>query len=60
VARIREHLEAGKEVALVSPELHGRPHGAFWQRLRDAGLSRQDALMLCTDFPGAAREFFHG
>ncbi len=31
--------------------------GAFWQRLRGRRLSRQDALMLCTDFPGAAREF---
>jgi hypothetical protein len=58
-ARIREHLQAGKQVALVSPELHGRPHLAFWTRLRDARLHAERDLMLCTDLPLAAREFFH-
>lgn len=53
------HLESGKEVALVSPELHNRPHLAFWQRLRDAGLASEQRLMLCTDFPAAADSFFH-
>lgn len=57
--RIREHLAASKEVALVSPELHGRPHLAFWTRLREAGLHREPGLMLCTDFPVDARDFFH-
>ena len=56
---ILRHLDAGKQVALVSPELHGRPHEEFWTRLRTAGLHRQTHLMLCTDFPVAARDFFH-
>jgi len=56
--RIREHLAAGKQVALVSPELHGRPHLAFWARLLEAGLRDEPDLMLCTDFPVAARDFF--
>ena len=57
-AIIIRHLEAGKEVAIVSPELHKRPHLSFWQKLRNAGLSNQAKLMLCTDHPVEAREFF--
>ncbi len=57
--RIRKHLAAGKQVALVSPELHHREHLAFWTTLREAGLQREADLMLCTDFPLAARDFFH-
>lgn len=55
---IHANLRRGKQVALVSPELHGRPHLAFWERLRAAGLARQPGLMLCTDHPDAARSFF--
>jgi glycerophosphoryl diester phosphodiesterase len=58
-AQIVRHLEAGKQVAIVSPELHGRPHESFWARLRDAGLARRSGVMLCTDFPLTAREFFY-
>ena len=55
---IRPHLKHGKQVALVSPELHGRPHMRFWERMRDADLGRHDRLMLCTDHPDSARSFF--
>lgn len=55
---IVRHLDAGKQVALVSPELHRRPHENFWQRLQQAGLARRSGLMLCTDFPESARDFF--
>ena len=58
-SRINEHLAAKKEVALVSPELHGRLHLPFWVTLRDAGLARRSEVMLCTDHPIAAREFFN-
>ncbi len=58
-AHIRRHLAADKQVALVSPELHGRSHLDFWIRLREAGLHREADLMLCTDFPAVARDFFH-
>lgn len=51
------HLDAGKQVCLVSPELHGRPYKAFWSRLKDFNLSN-DKLMLCTDEPERAREHF--
>ena len=32
--RIAAHLAAGKRVAVVSPELHGRDHDAAWQQWR--------------------------
>jgi glycerophosphoryl diester phosphodiesterase len=56
---IKRHLAAGKEVAVVSPELHRRPHLAFWQRLREAGIGRESRIMFCTDFPAEAAAFFH-
>jgi hypothetical protein len=51
-------LAQGKQVCIVSPELHKRPHLALWQRLRAAGLQRHPGLSLCTDFPSAAKDYF--
>lgn len=56
---IRTHLDRGKQVAIVSPELHGRPHIPFWESLRASALPRHAELMLCTDHPDAARSFFN-
>lgn len=55
---IVRHLDAGKQVAIVSPELHRRAHERFWERLRQDGLARYPGVMLCTDFPESARGFF--
>jgi len=58
---IRRHLDVGKSVCLVSPELHGRDHRAFWERLEADSLAGHQNLMICTDIPEQAREFFtHG
>lgn len=54
------HLGRRKRVCLVSPELHGRAHLPFWHRLRAMPMVASDDLMLCTDFPEAARELFDG
>ena len=56
---LRAHLDAGKEVALVSPELHRRDPLPFWTALRAAGLGAEPGLMLCTDLPREADRFFH-
>ncbi|MBM3270100.1 MAG: hypothetical protein FJZ01_20900 [Candidatus Sericytochromatia bacterium] len=53
---VARHLQAGKRVCLVSPDLHRRPHEAFWAKLREWG-PRAD-LMLCTDYPEQAKEYF--
>jgi hypothetical protein len=55
---IQKHHMAGKQVAIVSPELHGRDPIPFWNMLRENGVHRNEELMLCTDLTSRASEFF--
>lgn len=55
---ILRHLDAGKKVCLVSPDLHRRDHIPFWNELGDWSCLADPALMVCTDFPEEARAFF--
>ncbi|MGX2971477.1 hypothetical protein [Helicobacter sp. T3_23-1059] len=59
---ILAHLENGKKVAIVSPELHKRDHKSAWhdykQILYSHNLQDNKNIFLCTDFPHLAREFF--
>ena len=55
---IATHLNAGKQVCIVSPELHGRLHLPFWERLKNNSVSLDPTLMLCSDFPEDARTYF--
>lgn len=55
---ILRHLDAGRRVCIVSPDLHGRPCLPVWEYLDAAGLDAADALMLCTDHPTEARKLF--
>ena len=48
----------GKPIAIVSPELHKRPHEAFWASLRDQAGLDMSSILLCTDFPDEAASFF--
>lgn len=57
---VARHLDGGKAVCLVSPELHRRDHRAQWERLAATDLVRHEWFMICTDFPEEAREVFHG
>lgn len=50
-------LENGKKVCIVSPELHKRSHDNLWKQLKS--YDKRDAIMLCTDHPEKAREFFN-
>jgi len=43
---------------VVSPELHRRPHAAFWERLAGMRCAADPRLMLCTDLPEDATEVF--
>ena len=56
--RIEPWLNAGKRVCLVSPELHKREHMSFWHDLRDRQYASHPELMLCTDYPEQAHQFF--
>ena len=55
---IGQHLDAGKKVCIVSPDLHRRPHQPFWDTLANWSFRSHPALMLCTDLPEAAQERF--
>jgi hypothetical protein len=63
-ALIRGHLQNGKDIALVSPELHGRPYLKFWQYLKDRVESFREfddrTLYICTDHPEEAASFLNG
>lgn len=53
---IEELIKLNKRVCIVSPELHKRNHLPLWNQLRT--LSNNNLLMLCTDMPEMAVEFF--
>jgi hypothetical protein len=55
---IFDHVEKGKKVAIVSPELHKRNHLQFWEYLKINKLHLSENIMLCTDFPEDANNFF--
>jgi glycerophosphoryl diester phosphodiesterase len=59
-ATLENHLKNGKQVCLVSPELHGRPFEAFWARLTKMPVTKSSDVMICTDHPEQARKIFHG
>ena len=50
-------LDDGKSVCLVSPELHGREPDTLWQYLHP--LEDRSGLILCTDFPELAQDYFY-
>lgn len=55
---IRQHLDNGKIVAVVSPELHNRPYRMLWDMLKQFR-GESECLQLCTDHPTEAEEFFN-
>ena len=56
---IQQLLAQGKQVAIVSPELHRRPHLGLWEMLRTNALHTNPNISLCTDFPLDAKDYFH-
>ena len=55
---VDELIEKGKKVCVVSADLHKRSVSAQWNTLKKCK-PHSDCLMLCTDTPEAATEFFH-
>ena len=56
---VAEFLNKEKFVCIVSPELHGRVKEVTrqWSLIRE--LSTEKKLMVCTDFPEKAADFFN-
>ena len=55
---ILDHLNNNKQVALVSPELHKRDYNEFWNMLKDNKIHLIKGVVLCTDLPEKAKEYF--
>lgn len=55
---IKFHLDNGKKVCLVSPELHRRDHVPFWERLGLLDKQASRNVLLCTDYPEDGRRYF--
>lgn len=51
-------LRDGKQVCLVSSELHKRDPMPLWRMLKEAGMHREPQLTLCTDRPESAKLYF--
>lgn len=56
---ITDHIKKGKKVAIVSSELHGRDHMGLWEFIRTSNLDKEEKLILCSDFPELASEYFN-
>ncbi|WP_343707629.1 hypothetical protein [Flavobacterium sp.] len=55
---ILDHLKKGKYVAIVSSDLHKRNHLDLWTYLKSNNYHKLDNIILCTDLPEDATEFF--
>jgi hypothetical protein len=56
--KLKMHASMGKDLFIVSPELHGRPHLPRWESYRAMSADVRARCTLCTDFPESAQEFF--
>lgn len=59
MAVIQNLLDMKKQVAIVSPELHCRPHLELWRFLKDNKFHQNAMGSICTDFPLEAQEYFN-
>jgi len=57
-ALIESLIQQGKRVCVVSNELHKKEHLPLWKQLLP--LAHHDLLLLCTDLPTEAEDFFKG
>ncbi|KWF85242.1 phosphodiesterase [Burkholderia cepacia] len=53
---IEHYLTVGKDICIVSSELHGRDPAKQWEMLKT--LKNSERVTLCTDFPDRARKYF--
>ena len=55
---LARHLDAGRRVCVVSPELHGRDPQPLWARLAATDLVQSKDFLLCTDRVHDAHQLF--
>jgi len=56
---IEKHIKNGKQICIVSPDLHKREYKKEWQHYKtiekELGVN---TMMICTDYPEITKEFF--
>ncbi len=57
---VDSYLEIGKAVCIVSADLHKRDVKRQWDIIKKCKYFNSNSLMICTDYPELAREFFYG
>lgn len=55
---IEQHLRSRKYLGIISSEIHGRDNRELWKILKP--FTEEDQVMLCTDIPQKAEEYFYG
>ena len=55
---VKECLSDGKKVAIVSSDIHKREYKEHWSFLNNWEIISNDEIILCTDFPEEAKDFF--
>ncbi len=55
---IDEHIKNKKDISIISPEIHGIDNQNMWGLLKESGYHLRDDIMLCTDVPVKAKEYF--
>jgi hypothetical protein len=57
---IEKHIKNNKKICIVSPDLHKREYKKEWQHYKEIEKElKVNNLMICTDYPEEAREFFN-
>ncbi len=57
---ILDHRSKSKKVCIVSSDLHSRDHSILWRELKDKEILEDAGVILCTDYPDKAKEYFYG
>ena len=55
----KELIDSYNQVCVVSPELHNRSKDKCWEMLLKLPENIRSRIMLCTDLPDKAKEFFY-
>ena len=56
--QIKKWLEDDYQLCIVSPELHRRDYLNFWKKIKSFDCINDKRIMICTDKPNEALEFF--
>jgi len=58
IDEISKHLIEGRDVCIVSSELHGRDEHELWKNIKHSSFDGR--IMICTDKPRKAEQYFNG